>query len=106
MSKKPEFKLHNAGSGAALTIHVTPRSRKNEIFEILENGTVKIRLSDAGDVKSANQTLVNYLAEVLGINGTDIEVIAGQAGNDKLVAILGMEAEIVQKKIINALSTQ
>ena len=39
------FHLHDGKKGSALAVRVTPRASRNEIVEILSDGTVKIRLT-------------------------------------------------------------
>ena len=39
-----KFHLHDGKVGAAITVRVTPRASKNEISEILDDGTIKVRL--------------------------------------------------------------
>ena len=36
-----DFHLHDGKKGAALALRVTPRASKNEIVEVLSDGTVK-----------------------------------------------------------------
>ena len=45
MKNRREFELHDGKNGAAIAVRVTPRTAKNEIFAILDDGTVKIRLT-------------------------------------------------------------
>jgi uncharacterized protein YggU (UPF0235/DUF167 family) len=60
-SKKYAF--HDGKSGAALAIRVTPRSSSNQVDEILNNGTIRVRLIASGnDVKS---TGFMHLGDVL-----------------------------------------
>ena len=54
------FHLHDGKKGAALAIRVTPRASRNEIVEILSDGTVRIRLTAPPAEDKANQALVKY----------------------------------------------
>jgi uncharacterized protein YggU (UPF0235/DUF167 family) len=64
MARK-EFYLHDGKKGAALAIRVTPRARRNEIVEVLSDGTVKIRLTAPPDESQSNQALVSFLLRSL-----------------------------------------
>jgi uncharacterized protein len=101
-SKKHRF--HNAKSGAAITVRVTPRSSKNEIAGIQEDGTIKIRLTAAPVEGQANSGLIKFLSGLLDVAPSRIEIIAGQSGRDKLVTITGMTADEVQNLIVKAIS--
>ena len=94
-----EYRLHNGKRGAALGVRVTPRARQNQVAEILHDGTVRIRLqSSPGD--DLNAALKSYLAEILDVAESAIEIVAGQTGRDKLVSVLNMDSETVHKKIL------
>lgn len=104
MANKREFNLHSSKGGAAITVRVTPRSSRNEVSEILADGTVKIRLTAAPVDGKANETLIEYLAKVLDVSKSNIEIVAGMTGREKLVTILGLSPEEVQKKILKNLA--
>jgi uncharacterized protein (TIGR00251 family) len=95
-----QFHLHDGKKGAALAIRVSSRARRNEIIEILNDGTVKIRITASPSDKKANQVLLEFLAEVLGISPSKMEIVAGTTGSDKLVSILDLDANTVQERIL------
>ncbi|MEZ0396991.1 MAG: DUF167 domain-containing protein [Anaerolineales bacterium] len=99
-----KFRLHDGKKGAALAVRVTPRASRNEIVEVLSDGTVKVHLTAPPVEGKANEALIEFLAEVLDVAPSRIEVVAGAGGRDKLISILDMDAEIVHKKIIAHLS--
>ena len=93
------YKLHNGKKGAALTIRVTPRSRKTEFGGVMEDGTLRVRV-DAPPVEGkANTALVKFLAKVLGVRQNRIEIVAGEKGLDKIISILDMSAEEAEQRI-------
>ncbi len=98
---RKKFTLHDGKTGSAITVRVTPRSRRNEIVEVLNDGTVRVRLTTSKEVET-NQTLVKFLSEILDIPAARIEVVAG-TGQDKLVTVLDIPASEIQQKIIKLL---
>lgn len=102
MKDARNFHLHHSQGGAAITVRITSRAKKNEIAEILNDGTVNVHLA-AGQA-DVNQALVQYLADVLKIQPNQLEVVAGGTGRDKLVTILNLDAETVQERILSHLS--
>lgn len=98
-------KLSGGKRGAALAIRVTPRARRDEIVEVLEDQTIKIRLTAPPVEGKANQALIEFLAKVLGIPQSKIEIVAGQTGRDKLVSILDMESDQAQALIVKQLKS-
>jgi len=101
---RQKFRLHNGEKGAALAIRVTPRASKNEIKEVLNDGTVRIRLTAPPVEGKANEALITFLADVLDVPRSKIEIVAGETGRDKLVSILGLDAETVHARILHHLA--
>jgi uncharacterized protein len=100
-AEKQTINIHSGKMGAAITVKVIPRSSRNEIAGIQEDGTIKIRLTAAPVEGQANKALVEFLAEVLDIAKSKIEIIGGLSGRIKLITILDLDPTIVQKKILD-----
>ncbi|MGE5073095.1 MAG: DUF167 domain-containing protein [Anaerolineae bacterium] len=94
------FHLHDGKMGSAIAVRVTPRASRNKIVEVLEDGTIKIHIAAPPVDGEANEKLINFLAEVLNIPKSRLEIVAGQSGRDKLIAVLDMDAETVHKRIV------
>ena len=94
-----KYNFHNGKSGTALAVRVTPRSKKNEVSQILSDGTIKIKLTAPPVEGKANKALVKYLAELFDVNSSEVEIIAGEKGRNKLVSIYGLDSEIVNQRI-------
>lgn len=103
MNDRP-FNLHNGKTGAAIAVRVTPRARTNAIQEILNDGTVRVHLTAAADDPGLNQMLIDFLAGVLDISASQLEVVAGENGHDKLVSVLNMDARQVHERILRRLN--
>ena len=94
-----KFKLHDGKSGSALTVRVTPRARRTEVAEILEDGTLRIRVTAPPVEGKANAALIEFLARALGIRKSRIEIVAGEKGLDKIVSITELSAAEVQRRL-------
>lgn len=92
--------LHDGKGGAALAVHVIPRATRNEIVEILNDGTVKIRLKSPPDETKLNENLIQFLSEILDVSAANVEIVAGESKRRKLVSILGLDTEKTQNRII------
>jgi uncharacterized protein (TIGR00251 family) len=95
-----KFNLHDGRKGSALAIRVTPRASRNEIVELLEDGTIKVRIAAPPSDNEANETLISFLAEVLGIPKSRLDIVAGASGRDKLISIMDMDAETAHQRIL------
>lgn len=95
-----KFNLHGGKKGSALAIRVTPRASRNEIVELLEDGTIKVRIAAPPSDNEANEMLINFLAEVLGVPKTRLDIVAGTSGRDKLISVMDMDAETAHQRIL------
>lgn len=97
---KRNFRLHDGKKGSAIAVRVTPRASENKISEVMEDGTIKIHLAAPPVDGEANEKLIVFLADILNIPKSRIEIVAGASGRDKLVSVLDMDAEMVHKRIL------
>jgi hypothetical protein len=85
--------------GAALAIRVIPGASQNGITDILDDGTIRIRLTAPPVEGKANAALIDFLSKTLDVPKNKIEIIAGHTRRDKLVSILDIDAETIQARI-------
>jgi len=94
------FRLHDGKRGSALALRITPRASKNSIVGVQSDGTIRIHIAAPPVDDKANQALLAYLAEVLGIAKSRLDIVAGITGRDKLIAILDMDARTAHQRIL------
>jgi uncharacterized protein (TIGR00251 family) len=99
-----DFHLHDGKKGAALALRVTPRASKNEIVEVLSDGTVKVHLTAPPVEGKANEALLKFMSEVLDVPLSCLDIVAGAGGRDKLISVTDMDATAVHKKIVEHIS--
>ena len=99
-----QYRLHDGKKGAAIAVRVTPRSRQNEIVEIQSDGTIRIHITSPAHEGKANEELIAFLSDILGVPKSRIDIIAGASGRDKLITVLDMNAEEVHNRIVGHLS--
>jgi len=95
-----QFRLHSGKKGSALAVRVTPRASRNEIVEMLDDGTIKVRLAAPPADNEANRALIEFLADILGVSKSRLDIVAGVTGRDKLIAVLDMDAETAHQRIV------
>jgi len=95
-----KFRLHSGQKGSALAVRVTPRASRNEIVEMLDDGTIKVRLAAPPADNEANRALIEFLADILGVPKSRLDIVAGVTGRDKLIAVLDMDAETAHQRIV------
>ena len=76
----------------ALDIHVQPRAKQTEVVG-WHGDAIKIRVAAPPVDGAANDALVRFLAELLGVPRTAVTVVGGATGRRKRVAIEGVARE-------------
>jgi uncharacterized protein (TIGR00251 family) len=99
MSKRT-FQLHDGQKGSALAVRVTPRASQNKIVELLDDGTVKVHIAAPPVDEESNLALLNFLADVLGVPQSRLDIVAGITGRDKLISVMDMDADTAHKRIL------
>jgi len=95
-----KFRLHSGKKGSALAVRVTPRASRNEIVGILADWTIKVRLAAPPVDDEANRALIEFLADILGVPKSRLDIVAGATGRDKLIAVLDMDVETAHQRIV------
>ena len=96
--------LKNARRGAAITVRVIEGQGATCVNRILEDGTLEIRIQVSRKGTDPNRELIAYLAKILKIKPGQVEIVAGTDRPDKLISLMGIEPELVDKifmKLIN-----
>lgn len=95
-----KYELHSGQRGSALGVRVTPRASQNQIVGVLNDSTVKVHLVCGPSDEEINVELLSFLAEVLGVPKSRVEIVAGGNGRDKLVSVLDMDVETAHQRIL------
>lgn len=90
-------------SPVILKVRVTPRMARSEISGILEDGTVKVKITAPPVEGKANECLTRFFADLLGVKTSSITVLSGKTGRTKLISITGLGEEQVHGVIKNAM---
>lgn len=92
--------LRATKDGLILEIVVAPRAKRSK-FVGFHGGYPKIALAAPPIEGRANEELVSFLKELLGIPGRDIELIRGDTSKRKAVLLRGISTE----KVLQVLET-
>jgi len=90
--------LRSDGADVVLSLHVQPGARKTEIAG-LHGEALKIRLAAPPVDGKANECLIGFLAETLGIAKARIDLVGGVTARAKRVRVEGVDAESVRRKL-------
>ncbi len=94
----PQHKGQEAS--ATFSIRIQPRASKNEVLR-MGNGGLKIRLTAPPVDGAANEALVKFLSDRLGVAKSKVEILSGHTSREKIVKISSVTAVDAQK-LLNA----
>src|SRR2546421_2579621 len=94
-----KFEITDAKRGAAFTVRVVTRAQRNEIVGIQEDRSLKIRLTASPADGQANEALIKFLAERLGVPVSAIEIVAGKDNRDKWISVEGITTADVEARL-------
>jgi len=89
MPFKFNFKFKDAKAGAAITVQITPQAESNAVTEVLEDGTVCVRLTAPPLESALQEALAAFLCQILNLKSNQVEIVAGTPLN-KLVSLIGV----------------
>ncbi len=87
----PEW-LRQTAAGVGLTLHIQPGAKKTE-FAGEHGDALKIRLAAPPVDGKANAALLAYLADLLGVPKSAVNLKSGQTSRRKVVEVRGVLAE-------------
>jgi uncharacterized protein (TIGR00251 family) len=90
MSGSVEF-TRETPEGCSLSVRLHPGAKKNAITG-LHDGAVKIALNTPPVDGKANEALIGFLAERLGVPRAKIALVAGQTSRSKTLRVTGKGA--------------
>ena len=95
-----EFKITKAEEGAAFAVHVVPKAVKNEVVGKYGDA-LKIHLTSNSVGGIANDTLINFIADKLGIKREKVEIVAGLTSAAKMVIVVGVMPTKVEEQLLS-----
>ncbi len=79
-------------------VKVVPRSSKTALAGTL-GGMLKVKLAAAPEKGKANEALIEFLADTLGVKKSTFKITSGQTSPVKTIQIEGISAETILQKL-------
>lgn len=98
-----EFRITNAQHGAAFTVRVVTRSSGVELAGVQDDGSLKIRLTESPADGRANVQLIDFLAELLDVDVSQIEIVAGEDKPNKIISIEDVSPALIEERLMQRL---
>jgi uncharacterized protein len=89
--------LTPARDGILLNLHVSPGAKRTSIEGPYGENALKLKVASPPVDGKANAELESFLAESLGVPGSDVAVIQGTSSRNKVVLVRGAEAATLRE---------
>lgn len=86
------------GESATFAVRVLPRSARNGVAG-LAGDAVRIRLTAPPVEDRANEALVRFLADALGVPKPSVMIVAGRSGRRKIVRVGGIARSALFRRL-------
>lgn len=84
--------------GVVFKVRVQPRSSKNQVAGLFGDA-LKVRLTAPPVEGEANEACCAFLAKLLGVSRSRVEIVSGHTSRNKLVGVEGITLEKVLKTL-------
>lgn len=92
--------FQQTNQGISFKVKVIPNSSRSEIVG-WENEELKVRLAAIPEKGKANNELIRFLADILALSKSKVQLIYGEASRHKCICIEGLSLEQIQSKLPN-----
>jgi uncharacterized protein (TIGR00251 family) len=93
-----EFDAHVVDDAVRFSVRLQPRAATNEIAG-LQGVSLKMRVTAPPVDGMANQALIDFLSESLGIPRRNVSIVSGLASRTKVVEVRGVDLKTVQQLV-------
>jgi uncharacterized protein (TIGR00251 family) len=93
-----QLRIQQAGNSLIFSVKVVPRSSKTAFVGVLGD-MLKIKLAAAPEKGKANELLIDFLAQTLGIKKNTVKITSGLSSQVKTIRITGISVEVLFEKL-------
>lgn len=93
-----DLDLTDGDTGAILSVRAKTRADRDEVLGVRANALL-VAVTDPPEKGKANRAILKTLAKRLGIAKGHLTIVAGETHRDKRVAIAGLSASDVRKRL-------
>jgi uncharacterized protein len=90
--------IEPTASGVRIHLRVQPRAARTEVVG-RHGDALRVRVTAPPVDGAANQALVRLLADRLGVPRGTVQVVAGETGRNKIVAVEGISAPEARRRL-------
>ena len=84
---------------ATITLHIQPRASRSEVVGEFGDA-IKVRVNAPPVDGAANEELVRFVAQRLGVRRADVTLVSGHSGRRKRLSINGLTAATARAQLL------
>lgn len=84
--------------GVTLFVKAQPRANKNAVVGV-HGPELRVKVTAPPVDSAANEALVRFLAEELGLPRNQVQLVRGATARHKAIKVLGLKAEEVKRRL-------
>ena len=93
-----ELSIRKTSRGVAFVAKVVPGSSRTGVAGVLD-GMLKVKISAAPEKGRANQSLVGFLADRLGVKKNAVSIVSGSRKPTKQIEVRGITPEMLLDRL-------
>ena len=90
-----DFDAHLRGEAVRFSVRLQPRASRNEIVG-LQGSSLRIRVTAPPVDGLANEALIDFLSDSLGVSRRNVCIVTGQSSRTKVVEVSEVNLKAVQ----------
>lgn len=98
------FDAHRRGNAVRFSVRLQPRASKTEIAG-LQGASLKIRVTSPPVDGLANEAMIGFLSDSLGISRRNVCIVSGHTSRTKVVEVSEVGLEAVQRLAIKGVGS-
>lgn len=91
--------LRESSQGCVIFVHAAPRASRDAIVGT-HGDALKVRLNAPPVDGKANDRLLKFLSEKLGVPGAAVSLLRGQSSREKQVIVSGLAAAEIRARLL------
>jgi uncharacterized protein (TIGR00251 family) len=91
-------RVHASKQGAIVWVRVQPRARRAGV-EGLHGERLKVALTAPPVDGAANEALIRFMAELVGVPRGEVRIVAGETSREKSVAFHGLTVQELEDRL-------
>lgn len=91
-----DFDAHRRGEAVRFTVRLQPRASRNEIAG-LQGSSLRIRVTAPPVDGLANEALIAFLSDSLGVSRRNVCIVTGRASRTKVIEVSEVDLKAVQR---------